>query len=84
VVVAELALVAEIDDLANLFARELRGLLLVPIDRTEQRRKRRTEGEAAAAIMAVLEYPLELSVESRGIEKLGIRQASVLHSCSLD
>ena len=39
VVVAELALITEIDDLTGLTRGEVRGLLLVAIDRIEQGRK---------------------------------------------
>jgi hypothetical protein len=69
-VVAELALVAEVDDLADLPRRELGRLLFVPVNGCEERRKGRAKWQAAPAVLAPLENPRQFPVERLAIQEL--------------
>jgi hypothetical protein len=83
-VVAELALVAEVDDLPALSGRQTRGFLIVSIDRLEERRKGGAQGKAAAAVVTLLEDTGELGIEIRAVEELRIGQAGVLQGTPLE
>ena len=82
--VAELALVAEVDDLVHLDGRERADLaaagLLVPVDRVEERRERRAVVEAHPAGVADVEDAAELGVD-RGVVEVE-RVGDVVHQSS--
>jgi hypothetical protein len=55
VVVTELALIAEVDDLACLARVEKRRILFMAIDRFEQARKRGAERQATTTVVTFIE-----------------------------
>ena len=70
--VAELALVALVDDLVALGVGQLRDVAVVLVDEAEQRRERGAQVEAEPAPVAQVEDPVELLAERGRVEVLGI------------
>jgi hypothetical protein len=83
VVITELALIAEVDDLARFARVEKRRFLFVTIDRFEQTRKRGTERQTATTVVAFLEHAREFRVEVFSIEEFGVTQARVFQGLPL-
>jgi hypothetical protein len=77
VVVAELTVIALINDLMVVGRRQLRDVSLIPIDAVEQRSERRTEVKAAPAAVADFIDPLRVSLKLRGVDR--INQAQTIH-----
>jgi hypothetical protein len=77
VVVAELTVIAFIDDLMVVGRRQFRDVSLVPVDTVEQRVERRTQIEAAPTAVAHLIDALRVFVELRGVDR--VNQAQTIH-----
>ena len=77
VVVAELTVIAFIDDLMVVGRRQFRDVSLIPVDAVEQRIKRWTEVKAAPAAITHLIDALRVFVELRRVD--GVDQAQTIH-----
>src|SRR5262249_61365743 len=74
-VVAELAVVTELVRRLERRARHTRHLGLGRVDQLEELRKRRTQRQAAPALVADVRHPAELALELLGVEVVGIAEA---------
>jgi hypothetical protein len=79
VVVTELALITEVHHFPALGRGQLRGLLVVSVNRLEERGKRGAKGKAPATVLALFEDTRHFFVEGTAIEKFRIRERRVLH-----
>ena len=77
VVVAELTVIALVDDLMVVGRRQFRDVSVIPVDAVEQCIKRRTEVEAAPAAVAHFIDPLRVALKLRGVD--GMNQAQTIH-----
>ena len=77
VVVAELTVIALVDDLMVVGRRQLRDVSVIPVDAVEQCVERRTEIEAAPAAVAHFIDPLRVALKLRGVD--GMNQAQTIH-----
>jgi len=75
VVVAELAVVAELVRRLERRARNARDLRFRRVDQLEELRKRRTERQAAPTLVADVGDAPQLALERRRIEIVGISEA---------
>ena len=79
VVVTELALITEVHDFLALGRGQLRGLLVVSVNRLEERGKRGAKGKTPSTVLAFFEDTRHFFVEGTPIEKFRIRERRVLH-----